>query len=207
MIMSKKDSIADVMIKPPEVEKRTGKPRTHDRGFTLIEIVVVLIVLFIMTAVIASKTFTTGTADDYDLMVEIDGLKASLRFAQIQSLAAAYKDTSGNEKGIWGIHFPDATSYKLYKDGEDAKYGPDDKLVMIPVEGYDDPDDEYTRNWHKFKGDIRMTSPSPPKTINFDKWGRPMDGITLLNADFPIILSRGAGTKTITIAKNTGYIP
>ena len=178
-------------IKPQKVLKRAVKTHINQQGFTMIEIVVVLIVLAIVSTVIVSRSFTTGTNE---LMVEADGLKASLRYAQIQSL--------NNDTATWGIHFPDATTYRLYKNNVDASSS------MIPVKG--SAGDPVTvacpANCHQLQGSVQVTSPSLPKTINFDKWGRPMDGATRLSADFPIELGQGTQRSTITITKNTGYI-
>ncbi|MCX5843472.1 MAG: prepilin-type N-terminal cleavage/methylation domain-containing protein, partial [Deltaproteobacteria bacterium] len=85
---------------------------THkNRGFTMIEIVIVLVVLFIVSAVVMSRYTTTGT---HELIVETDALKSSLRYAQIQSLKDDYITSSSSG---WGIHFPNDTSYILYKNG------------------------------------------------------------------------------------------
>jgi len=171
--------------------KRAGKTQINQHGFTLIEVVVVLIVLSIVTTVIISRSFITGTNE---LMVETDGLKSSLRFAQIQAL--------NDDTKKWGIHIPNSTTYRLYREDADA-------TSMIPLKGADG--DPVTvacpKNCHQLQGSVQITSPSSAKTINFDKWGRPMDGSTLLSADFSIILGQGTQTSTITITKNTGYIP
>jgi prepilin-type N-terminal cleavage/methylation domain-containing protein len=170
--------------------KRDGKTRINQQGFTMIEVVVVLIVLVIVSTVIVSRSFTTGTNE---LMVEADGLKASLRYAQIQSL--------NNDTATWGIRFPDATTYRLYNNNADAS-------SMIPVKGAaGDPETvACPKNCHQLQGSVQIISPSSAKTINFDKWGRPMDGTTLLSEDYSIILGQGT-QSTITITKNTGYIP
>lgn len=168
--------------------KRAGKTHINQQGFTMIEVVMVLMVLFIVSAVVVSRSFTTGTNE---LMVEADGLKASLRYAQIQSL--------NNDTATWGIHFPDATTYRLYENNVDAS-------SMIPVKGTagDPVTVACPVNCHQLQVSVQITSPALPKTINFDKWGRPMDGTTPLSADFSITLE---DTQTITITKNTGYIP
>jgi len=163
----------------------------------MIEVVVVLIVLSIVTTVIVSRSFTTGTNE---LMVETDGLKASLRYAQIQALKSGFALNDNTER--WGIYFPNSTTYRLYKNNVDAS-------SMIPVKGAaGDPETvACPKNCHQLQGSVQITSPSSAKTINFDKWGRPMDGSTLLGADFSIILGHGTQMSTITITQNTGYIP
>lgn len=182
----RKDDIAG-FIKP----RKCLEPFLNHLGFTMIEVVVVLMVLFIVSTVIVSRSFTTGL---HELMIETDGLKSSLRYAQIQAL--------NDDTARWGIYIPNSTTYRLYKNDVDAT------STMIPVKGsYGDPaTGACPKNCHLLQGNVQITSPSSPKTINFDKWGRPMDGATLLGADFSITLGQGAQTNTITITKNTGYI-
>ena len=156
----------------------------------MIEIVVVLIVLSIVSTIVLSTYRTVANK----LMAEMDGLKVSLRFAQIQAL---------NETATWGIYFPDSTTYRLYKNNVDAS------SQMIPVKGSDD--DPVTAgcpiNCHKLSGNVLIPQSVVGKTINFDKLGRPLDGATLLSADFSIVLDPNEPSKTITITMNTGYIP
>ena len=164
---------------------------SKNQGFTMIEIVVVLIVLSIVTTVVFSTYRTVANK----LMAEMDGLKVSLRFAQIQALT--------DDTAIWGIYFPDSTTYRLYKNNIDAS------SQMIPVKGSDD--DPVTAgcpiNCHKLSGNVLIPQSVVGKTINFDKWGRPRDGATLLGSDFSIVLDLNEPSKTVTITMNTGYIP
>ena len=158
---------------------------THkNRGFTMIEIVIVLVVLFIVSAVVVSRFTTTGVNE---LMVETDALKSSLRYAQIQSL---------NDDTItlgWGIHFPNNTSYILYKNGAPAG-------VMIPVKDPDPVKDPPPNNTHTLQGNVRITS-GVGTTVAFNKWGSPGTG------SISITLQRGTENSTITITRNTGFIP
>ncbi len=175
--------------------KRAGKTHINQHGFTMIEIVVALMVLFIVSAVVVSRSFTTGTNE---LMVEADGLKASLRYAQIQSL--------NNDTATWGIHFTgDGTSYILYKNGSpavDISLNP----IMIPVKIPDAVKDPPPANTHRLQGNVQITS-GVGTTATFDKWGRPVDGSGNPVADISLSLNQGTQTSTITITKNTGYIP
>lgn len=157
-----------------------------NRGFTMIEIVVVLVVLFVVSAVIISRYTTSGVNE---LMAETDALKSSLRYAQIQSL---------NENSItlgsgWGIHFPNNTSYILYKNGAPAG-------VMIPVKDPDPVKDPPPKDTHTLQGNVRITS-GIGTTVTFDRWGSSGTG------SISITLQRGAENSTITITRNTGFIP
>lgn len=164
--------------------KRLNVFAHKNRGFTMIEIVVVLVVLFIVSAVIISRYTTTGVNE---LMAETDALKSSLRYAQIQSLNDDTV-TSG-----WGIHFPNNTSYILYKNGAPAG-------VMIPVKDPDPAKDPPPKDTHSLQGNVRITS-GVGTTVAFNRWGSPGAG------SVSITLQRGTENSTITITGNTGFIP
>ena len=83
---------------------------------------------------------------------------------------------------------------------------------MIPVKNqgspFSDPDTALCpKNCHKMNSKVTITSGSGT-TVTFDKWGIPIDGsgIALL-ANIEIMLTQGTETNTITITKNTGFIP
>jgi len=161
-----------------------------NRGFTMVEIIVVLVILFIVSAVVMSRYTTTGVNE---LMAETDALKSSLRFAQIQSL----KDdtiTSG-----WGIYFPNDASYILYKNGAPAG-------VMIPVKDPDPVKDPPPKDTHTLQGNVKIIS-GVGTTIAFNKWGIPIDGSGNPLAATSITLQKGTENSTITVTGNTGFIP
>lgn len=153
----------------------------------MIEIVAVLVVLSIVSAVVMSRYTTTGTNE---LMVETDALKSSLRYAQILSLN---DDTITSITSGWGIHLPNDTSYILYKNGAPAG-------VMIPVKDPDPLKDPPPKDTHTLQGNVKITS-GVGTTVAFDRWGSP--GTTSIS----ITLQRGAENSTITITRNTGFIP
>jgi prepilin-type N-terminal cleavage/methylation domain-containing protein len=185
---------------------RQSKRRANkDRGFTMIEMVFVLIVLVIMAAVFMSRYVSTGTNE---LMIETDGLKTSLRYAQIHAL--------NDDVAKWGIHFTnDGTSYILYKNGTPA-LDINGHPVMIPVKGQtNDSGDPVTvacpENCHKLRGNVRITSVSGVgggTTLNFDKWGIPLDSSNSpLNSNITLTLTKaGEAPAHITVTKNTGFI-
>ncbi len=171
-----------------------------DKGFTMIELVLVCIVLLIFTMVVWSTYQFSNTITD-KLMAETDGLKASLRFAQMQ---AFNNDTAA----WWGIYIPNNITYRLYKNNADAS-------TMIPVKGETNyPGDPVTaacpKNCHQLSGNVQITS--GPIKVNFDKWGRPLDGSgNLTTQDTMITLAviiQGQVTTThkFRISKNTGFI-
>ncbi|MGO9139495.1 MAG: prepilin-type N-terminal cleavage/methylation domain-containing protein [Syntrophales bacterium] len=182
--------------------RQSKRKASKDKGFTMMELLVVFVVLLIFTTVVYSTYEYSGTVTD-KLIAEMDGLKASLRFAQMH----AFNDDTATV-AQWGIYFPNNTSYKLYKNNADAS-------VMIPVKGQTYyPGDQVTsacpKNCHQLSGNVQITSGMP--IINFDKWGRPLDGSgNLTTQDTMITLSvitqgQVTDTHTFKISKNTGFI-
>lgn len=147
--------------------------------------------LLIFTKVIWSTYEYSRTVTD-KLMAETDGLKVSLRFAQMQAL--------NDDTATWGIRFPDATTYRLYKNNADAS-------SMIPVKGAaGDPETvACPKNCHKLPGNVQITS-TVPMTINFDKWGRPLDGSGNLRTEDTMITLQETDTSKFKVSKNTGFI-
>ena len=163
----------------------------QSHGFTMVEIVIVLVVLFIVSTVIISR-YTT--ADSNELMAETDALKASLRFAVIQSLNDDTLTTG------WGIYFPSDTSYALYKNGAAS-------TVAIPAKYPDPAKDPPPNNTHTLQGNVRITS-GVGTMVAFDRWGRPIDvSGNPLTADISLTLIQGTQASSITVTKNTGFIP
>lgn len=80
-------------------------PRSSSAGFTMIEIVLVLVVMGLLTvAVYPFLRTSTGQAELKRALWEVTD---NVRRAQVQSMA-------GEEDSVWGIHF-DTTSYVLFK--------------------------------------------------------------------------------------------
>ncbi len=78
--------------------------RADSRGFTLIEIISVLVLLGILAAVVANKSFDNNGAE---VSGEIEVVKGYLRFAQIRAM---------NSSTSWGILFA-GNSYTLQNNG------------------------------------------------------------------------------------------
>lgn len=161
----------------------------------MIEIIVVLFVMAIFITVIATRYVSVAN----ELLAEADGLKASLRFAQIQSM----NEDTESPPIKWGIRFPDAYTYRLYRNNADAS------SAMIPLKGYDGDIETAAcpKNCHQLQGNVQIAS-GPGTTVNFDRWGRPLDELgNLRTRDVVLELKSGAETRSITVIKNTGYIP
>jgi len=124
--------------------KRAGKTHINQQGFTMIEVVVVLIVLAIVTTVIVSRP----TMGSNEINVQSEILKSHLRYAQIKAM---------NDIVLWGIHIPDANSYILYEEGIDPASD------ILPGE---------TAQTHTLPNVVTITS-GVGSTYKFDEWGSP----------------------------------
>jgi prepilin-type N-terminal cleavage/methylation domain-containing protein len=158
--------------------KRACKIHINQRGFTLIEMVMVLIVMAIMGTFIMSRA-TTGN----DLIAQTEILKSHLRYAQIKAM----NDTDVNVPGGWGIHLTNNSSYTLYRDNAIAN-------DLLPGE---------TAQTHTLPSGVTISTDCNPtcnSTCKFDEWGSP--GATTLT----MTLTQGTSTSTISITKNTGFV-
>jgi prepilin-type N-terminal cleavage/methylation domain-containing protein len=166
--------------------KPFSKIHNDHRGFTMIEIIAVLIVLFIFSTVVLT-TYMTITKNK--VMEEIDGLKANFCFAQIKALSNA------DDSSYWGISFiSGSSSYKLVYTGVTTS------PVYLPSEVGSDPS---TRSTHNLPSGMTITG----SAVNFDKWGRPLDGSgNLMTGDTQITLTSGTDTSKFNVSKNTGFI-
>jgi len=86
----------------------------ENRGFTLLEAIVVLIIVGIIGAAVAARMIVTNP----ELNAQTEVAKTHFRYAQIQAM---------NSEMVWGIHC-DGTSYWLFKDGSNAN------KVLLPGE-------------------------------------------------------------------------
>lgn len=81
----------------------------HSKGFTVLEIVAVIIVIGILSAVAFSRISSTQS---YSSLSEADILKMHLRYAQLRALG---------DDATWGISFAGG-SYTLLRGGSTAPY-------------------------------------------------------------------------------------
>jgi prepilin-type N-terminal cleavage/methylation domain-containing protein len=168
--------------------KRACKTSNNDRGFTMIEMVLVLIVMAILGTFIISR----ATTSDNELIAQTEILKSHLRHAQIKAM---------NETTVpcvpWGIRIPDAGSYILYRNNAVAN-------DILPGEK---PGTSPAPQTHMLPAMVTITG-GVGTTYNFNVWGTPVDaGCDPIASAQTITLTQGTATSPITITKNTGYIP
>lgn len=128
------------------MEKRhgTGMTMPKRKGFTLIEVIAVLVVVAIIAAVVVSRGMST---DAVNLQAEVDTLKSHLRYAQY----LAMNDIPPNQ---WGINVG-GSSYTLVKFDGGAQSSP----YRLPNES------AATHDFSPFSASA--------VTILFDEWGNP----------------------------------
>jgi MSHA pilin protein MshC len=164
------------MIQPAKsIHSRSG----GNRGFTLIEVIAVLIILGILAAVALSRGMDTGEAK---VRAEVDTLKAHVRYAQYLAMNENEGSSPTTETDQWGINIA-GTSYSLVKvnttSGTTSPFN-------LPNE---------SSATHSFPGGIIASSTVNP--IFFDDWGSPgASNITVT-----------VGGQPFTITAETGFIP
>ena len=163
------------------------KKTSDNKGFTLIEIIAVLIILGIISAVVISRS----TDMDASLYSETEAIKTHLRYAQTQAM----NKTTLSTVLVWGINC-DGSSYWLFEGTAttnirvlpDIADGSDNKVVLATKK-------------------VSM----PSFTVFFDGRGVPYSaypGTPLTAAQTITVTSPGSGaTQTITITPLTGFIP
>jgi prepilin-type N-terminal cleavage/methylation domain-containing protein len=125
------------------------KKASDNKGFTLIEVIAVLIILGIVAAVVVSRGLTTNN----DLIPQADIVKSHLRFAQLKALA-----DDSTSSSTWGIAFS-GTFYTLQNNLATA--------TTATLPGASDG------TTHTFPSGVTVAGDTP---ITFDSWGSPLGG-------------------------------
>ena len=158
--------------------KRTLRQDATQGGFTMIEIISVLVIVGIISAVAVSRMSDTSA---YDLASQLEVVKGHLRLAQSRAIG------SGTP---WGITFATSKTYYLFQGLGST--------TPVQLLGENNPTVSLTTK----KSGLTITS--TPQTITFEAYGGPTDTSgNLLTANVTVATNGG----NITVTKNTGYIP
>jgi prepilin-type N-terminal cleavage/methylation domain-containing protein len=164
--------------------------RKYQSGFTLIEVIAILIILGILAAVAYSRS----TDMEASLYSETEVIKTHLRYAQTQAMNKTDATTSTL---FWGIEC-DGTDYWLFKVVSGVN-----QISVLP----DNAADNTTKKVALATKKVALS----PFIISFDGRGVPYSTASrvLLAADLPITVTStvSSATKPITITPLTGYIP
>jgi MSHA pilin protein MshC len=140
----------------------------NQNGFTLIEIISVLIIIGIVAAVAMVRATSTR---DYDLISQVEAVKAHLRLAQ--SVAMGLNSPHG-------IHFDSQTTYYLYDTTNSAK-------KLLPGAN------ELTVDLEAKKSELQITAVSRNPVV-FDAYGSPgTQTITITTNGGDIVITKNTG--------------
>jgi len=155
--------------------------RKNNKGFTLIEIIIVLLLVCIIGAVILISGVYSTSGDDLPSQTEV--IKGHLRYAQTRAM---------NANTIWGIKFfmnENRSYYYLFQLDESNN----ETSVVLPG--------EEASPVALPEGMVVSAG-----TVYFDDWGKPYNAVPSPSATSSTIIVT-VDTAAITITKNTGFIP
>lgn len=161
-----------------KIRKLFKKQLMNNRGFTLIEVISILIIVGIVAAMVISRGMSTNVVK---LQSEVDVMKGHLRFAQYRAM----NDIAANVDTKWGINVAGNT-YTLVKVDTSSTTSP----LNLPGESSANPQS------HTFANGV-TASVTGDNPILFNEWGSPGANATTVTV----------GGKTINITANTGFIP
>ncbi len=159
------------------LNQRAGRAVCGQRGFTLFEIIIVLLIMGVLSYFVATRLFSGETPTQN---AEMELVKNHLRYAQARAM---------NTETKWGIKFDTSTRYWLYKDPDSG--------TIIRLPGVETSDGAVVLSSIQLNG--------YPATVSFDYVGS--SGGSAIS---PITVQpKGGGSAlgTITVTKNTGFIP
>jgi MSHA pilin protein MshC len=164
-------------------------------GFTILEIIVVLLLMGIVAATVLGRSITTA---NMDLNAATDKLRNQLRFAQAEAMKRGYATYP-----VWGVKSA-GTEYWMFRG-----MNPDLSANEVRVPGGD-----YSGASNRIsEADIRVTVGD--FTVYFDRIGKPYTAYTSytdpaantpLASQKQITVTAGTQTRTVTIMPETGLI-
>jgi len=164
-------------------------PGKNSRGFTMIEIIVVLLILGFLAFTAVAMLYQPEAVE---VPGRLETLKSHLRFAQAAAL---------NSSNVWGIEMVDSQTYALFKMNDDGT----STRVRLPGESATTVTLPSSVTASATCGGAGIT------VISFTTWGVPCTTKSTTPAaatdNIVITVAQGSESKTATMIKNTGYLP
>ena len=166
---------------------------SNRKGFTVLEVVAVLVIVGIIAAVAVSRL----VSNQNNLTAATDVLISHLRLAQARGMSTSADNV--NIFSVWGVRFVSATQYHLFYCADASACDPaanqtafpGGSIIMDLTQG------------------VQVTN-GTPLVLAFDRYGTPFTDATLttiLAAQLTITLKDNNGnTNTINVTPQTGMI-
>ena len=159
----------------------------HNSGFTLLEVILVLVLIGIFTVVAIAQ----HSASDAAVAAQAQVLAAHLRYAQMRAMNT---DTS------WGILYSAGGGYyQLFRSATED-------IAQLPGEERDRVDLAAMG-----MAILSAAAPGTPSsgnfTVQFDSWGSPQSTVAGAETLTLQLTQPGHTPQTITVTRNTGFIP
>jgi len=158
-------------------------------GFTILEIIVVLLLMSIVAATVFGRSVTTS---NFDLNSATDQLRNHLRFAQANAMKRS--------DAVWGIKSY-GSEYWLFRGTT-----PDNAANQVRLPGV-----QYSGTGSRVS-ETQLKAGVSDFTVFFDRIGKPYTAYTNASTNTPlasqmtITLSAGGDNRTITVTPETGLI-
>ena len=166
----------------------------NQKGFTLIEITAVLVLMAIISAYVIGRSVST---ESIDLAAQVDRIRNQIRYAQAAAMKRSDRiwgikcDTSTNQYWLFSLQVPVSAGDENQADNQILFPGESNKKVSLADRGIDN-----------------MTG----FTLFFDRIGKPYNTYidegdpsnVPLNSDLVITVSAGGQTRNITVIPETG---
>lgn len=158
--------------------------RNHIQGFTIIEIMAILILIAIVSVLAVTRYISSSS---YRVISETEILKTNLRYAQTRALSEG--DLAfGTNNATWGILLS-TKSFALQTNRTISTHN-------LPSE---------SSPTHTVPTGISITSSSSP--VTYDIWGKPVDATgNAVAGNIVITVTDGKSPQSITVRPTTGFI-
>jgi MSHA pilin protein MshC len=150
-------------------------------GFTIVEIIVVLLMISILAATVLGRSVTST---DLDLAAQTDKLRNQLRYAQAQAMKTGYTDFP-----FWGIE-SNGTEYWLFRRASPSNT---DEEIRLPG---------MASNRVSIADSITLD----PFKVYFNRMGKPFDETNSAISLAKTINITASQTRTVSIEPETGFV-